>query len=160
MALTTRMVRDPFFFDLAAMEHAVREQRFDEFFSRMLGRDGEARHWIPTCDVLETREHYLVLVDLPGVKEDKITLECEDGMLTIAGERTRPAADEARRLERPIGEFVRSLALPHEVEAGEVVASYSDGVLEIQVPKPAEHRHKPQKIPLKGAKTQRRTSRK
>jgi HSP20 family protein len=160
MALTTRMVRDPFFFDLAAMEHAVREQRFDDFFSRMLGRDGEAHPWIPTCDVLETREHYLVLVDLPGVKEDKITLECEDGMLTIAGERTRPAADEARRLERPIGEFVRSLALPHEVEAGEVVASYSDGVLEIQVPKPAEHRHKPQKIPLKGAKTQRRTSRK
>ena len=145
---TTRTVRDPFFFDLARMEHAVRELRFDDLFSRMLGRDGGVRPLIPACDVLESGEHDVALVDLPGVVQEKITLEAEDNMLTISGKRTRPDTDEARRLERPIGEFVRSLALPHDIDAREVAAHYEDGVLEIRVPKPAEYRRKPERIAL------------
>lgn len=52
MALTTRRVRDPFFFDLAAMEQAVTEQRFDELFGRMLATTGRLRGRTssgPTC---------------------------------------------------------------------------------------------------------------
>src|SRR5881397_1523985 len=110
MALTTQRVRDPFFFDVAAMEQAATEQRFEELFGRMLGHDGAiTRPYIPWVDVLETGDQYLVLVDLAGVDEDKIVCEWKDGILTVSGKRTRPECDEARRLERPIGEFVRSI---------------------------------------------------
>jgi hypothetical protein len=55
--LTTRTVRDPFFFDLAAIEHAV-SQRFDELFSRMLGRDGEARRGSKRAQPAQRLEPY------------------------------------------------------------------------------------------------------
>ena len=100
----------------------------------------------PVLDVRETDEEYLVLVDLPGVKSDDVTLEVSDRVLTISGSRATVETGEAQLTERPYGSFARTLTLPQGVDDEKIPAHYVDGVLELHVPKPAEQR--PKKISI------------
>src|SRR6188508_1013726 len=97
------------------------------------------RTWVPAVDVWETENELVYAFDLPGIREDKISLELEDGMLTVSAERERSheVADEGLyRFERRFGSFSRSVSLPQGVDEGQVKADYRDGVLEVRVAKP------------------------
>jgi HSP20 family protein len=100
----------------------------------------------PMLDVRETDEEYLVLVDLPGVRSDEVAIEVSDQVLSVSGSRAPVETGEAQLSERPHGSFVRTLTLPQGVDEEKIVANYSDGVLELHVPKPAEQR--PKKITI------------
>jgi len=119
----------------------------DELMNRMLGGNGNGqRSWAPPVDVRELDEHYLVTVDLPGIDPDTVSIEVENDVLTVSGERPRSEEGQAYRIERPYGPFVRSLALPKGCDLDNVVADYRHGIVEIRIPKPAQHR--PKKIAL------------
>lgn len=137
MALT--MMRDPLFADFRLM---------DDLFGRMFGDVNRVAGFIPTLDVRETEDGYLVLIDLPGVKSEDVVIELTDQVLTISGSRTPVETGEARRSERPFGSFVRRLTLPKGVDSDKVVAEYKEGVLELRIPKRAEA--KPKKIAIGG----------
>jgi HSP20 family protein len=100
----------------------------------------------PLLDVRETEEGYLVLVDLPGVKSDDVTIEVSDHVLSISGSRSPVETGEAQLSERPHGSFVRTLTLSQGVDDEKIAANYSDGVLELHVPKPVAQR--PKKIAI------------
>jgi HSP20 family protein len=87
-----------------------------------------------------------LLAELPGMKREDIDIEVTQDSLSISGER-RLDQDEKKsyvRVERPYGPFTRTFAINTPIKAGEVKASYKDGVLEIIVPKSEEI--KPKKI--------------
>lgn len=105
-----------------------------------------AGSFTPLLDVRESEEEYLVLVDLPGVKSEEVTIEVSDRMLSIAGSRAPVETGEAQLSERPHGSFVRTLTLPQGVDEEKIEANYSDGVLELHVPKPVAQR--PKKITI------------
>jgi len=78
-----------------------------------------------------------VLIQLPGVDPDDVHLSIEGRVLTIAGERRRPAADSRLsyyRLEIEYGPFRRRLALAEDVDIEATRASYERGMLTIVVP--------------------------
>jgi HSP20 family protein len=100
----------------------------------------------PMLDVRETEEEYLVLVDVPGVRSDDVTIEVSDHVLSISGSRAPVEMGEAQVSERPHGFFVRTLTLPQGVDDEKIAANYRDGVLELHVPKPAAQR--PKKIAI------------
>lgn len=100
----------------------------------------------PPLDVRETDDEYLVLVDLPGVKSDDVSIEISDQVLSISGSRAATDTGDAPVSERPWGAFVRTLTLPKGVDEEHIVANYNDGVLELHVPKPSEQR--PKKIAI------------
>jgi HSP20 family protein len=102
----------------------------------------QAVGFTPVLDVRETDKEYLVLVDLPGVKSDEVTLEVSDRVLSISGSRAAVETGEAQLSERPYGSFARTLTLPHGVEEEKIEANYVNGVLELHVPKPAEQQPK------------------
>ena len=135
--MTALMVRDPF---LAAPLRLM-----DEFL-RSSGDGSRVTGFTPVLDVSETDEEYLVMVDLPGVKSEDVTIEVNDQVLTISGSRVPVEAGETQLSERPYGSFVRSLTLPKGVDSDEIKADYKDGVLELHIPKPAEV--KPKKIQI------------
>jgi HSP20 family protein len=77
--------------------------------------------------------------DLPGVPEEKISVEFEDGTVTVSAERERSAEvskDRFYRFERRHGIFARSIGLPQGVTEGDIRADYKDGALELHVTKP------------------------
>ena len=141
--LATRFWREPFLADPGVV---------DNVFNRVLGTVGNGSRvtgFVPVLDVRETADEYLVLVDVPGVKKEDVSIELNDHELTISGVRTPVETGEVVRSERPYGSFVRSLTLPQGVDVEKIVADYEAGVLALRVPKPAEA--KPKKIEIGSA---------
>lgn len=119
------------------------------FFDTPTGRTGAVKRWVPAMDLVETADAYVLRADLPGVAEADVSVQLEDGLLTVAGQRESTTKDEREgymRLERSTGSFQRSLRLPDGVDAGAVTASFDQGVLEVRVPKPEQI--KPQKVEI------------
>jgi len=97
--------------------------------------------WSPAVDVFERGEDLVVHAELPGLKSDEIDIRVENGNLTLHGERNRKSEvedDKVYRLERAHGTFRRSFTLPTTVDASRITAEYTDGVLEIVLPKAEE----------------------
>lgn len=97
------------------------------------------RRWVPPFDLVETADSYLVHADLPGLAQDDVTIEVDDRVLTVSGERAATTGgDDARalRVERAGGQFRRQLTLPEGVDADAITATFEHGVLSITVPKP------------------------
>jgi HSP20 family protein len=113
------------------------------------GGDGGARRWIPAMDLVEEGEQYVLRADLPGVGEDDVSVELEDNVLTVSGERKsehREQGDGFRRIERSSGSFSRSLTLPEGIDAEQIRARFEQGVLEVRVPKPEQR--KPRRVAI------------
>ena len=114
------------------------------------GSSGAAlRRWVPPMDLVESGEQFVLRADLPGMSEEDIQIELEDGTLTVSGE--RKAEHEQRdegfhRVERSFGAFSRSLTLPKGIDADAVSARFDRGVLEIRIPKPEAR--KPRRISI------------
>lgn len=137
--MTSLLVRDPFFgAPFRLMEELMR-----------VDGNGGVTGFTPVMDVRETADEYLAIVDLPGVKSEDVTIEVNDQVLTLSGTRVPIETGEAQLLERPFGSFNRNLTLPKGVESDSIAADYSDGVLILHIPKPANQ--KPRKIPITGS---------
>ena len=123
--------------------------------SRLLGGlyDNRANQsWVPSLDVWETDTEVVYAFDLPGLEEDRISIEVHDDTLTVSGERERATPEQGDRFfrfERRYGSFSRAAGLPQGVDESKIAASYTNGVLEIRVPKPEET--KPRRIQLGSA---------
>jgi HSP20 family protein len=113
------------------------------------GNGGAARRWMPAMDLVETKDDFVLRADLPGMTEDDVKIEFEDGTLTISGDRKSEHETKNEgyyRVERAYGSFSRSLTLPQGVDPERVSASFDKGVLEVRVPKPEER--KPRRIEI------------
>ncbi len=107
------------------------------------GRTNQA--WVPAVDVWETDDELVYAFDLPGVPEDKISLELDEGALTVTAERERAqeVSDERfYRFERRFGTFSRTIGLPQGTSDESINAEYRDGVLEVHVRKPEQPKPK------------------
>ncbi len=112
----------------------------------------EAGEWAPGVDIVEEKERILVSADLPGLKQEEIAVEVADNVLTIRGERKQETEDKDRtvhRTERVYGTFARSFSLPQTVDAARVAAEYTNGVLNVTVPKREEVRPRQIKVDVK-----------
>jgi HSP20 family protein len=118
---------------------------------------GEARtqRWTPAMDLVEADDHYLLRADLPGMAEEDVSIEIQDNVLTVSGER-RDEQEHTRqgwhRVERTFGRFSRSLTLPEGIDPSAVKADFDKGVLTITVPKPEERKPRRVQISVGGAK--------
>ena len=111
--------------------------------------NGQSSTWLPAVDVWETEKELVLSFDLPGIAEDEIAVELEDNVLTVSGRRERTSehsSDRFYRFERRFGTFSRSVTLPAGVNEKDIEADYTNGVLEIRVPKPEQQ--KPRRIQI------------
>jgi HSP20 family protein len=109
---------------------------------------------MPALETFERDGKLVVQADLPGLSADDVTIEVDDGVLTLSGERSveREFDDNGtRRTERQYGRFVRSIGLPEGVRAEDVQASFRDGVLEITVPLPQPSQQQRRKVQIQSA---------
>ena len=103
------------------------------------------RTWVPAVDVWETENELVYALDLPGIPEDTISVELDEGALTISAERDRTqeeTQDRFYRYERRYGTFSRTFGVPQGVTDSDVSAAYKDGVLEVHVKKPEQPKPK------------------
>jgi HSP20 family protein len=99
--------------------------------------------WAPQVNVAETADELVFTAELPGMSRDQVTIELEQNVLTISGEKVeeRTEGEEERKYhlwERTYGSFRRAFTLPRPVNAEDVTAQFENGVLEIRLPKAPE----------------------
>lgn len=103
----------------------------------------------PDIDLYEDQNEIVVKAELPGMTKDDIQISLNDNILTIKGEKKKEEEDEGKdyyRSERVYGAFVRSLALPAEINPDKVRATFRNGVLEIRLPKSEQAKKKEIKV--------------
>ena len=141
----TTLVRWEPFRELASFQNEM-----SRFMNGLFDGPGRVtQNWVPALDVWETPTEVVYAFDLPGIPEDRITIEVKEDMLSVSGEREKSeesAEDGFYRFERRYGTFARAVGLPQGVDQDQIAARYENGVLEIRVPKPEEE--KPRKIAL------------
>src|SRR5436190_6657064 len=123
--------------ELAAWQNDV--ERLMGTFLRGASAGTNGERWAPPLDVWETDDELVYAFDLPGVPEERISIEFEDGAVTVSAERERSeeiTKDRFYRFERRYGSFARSIGLPQGVTESDIRADYKDGVLELHVTKP------------------------
>lgn len=138
---------DPFR-DLMNLQEEV-NRLFRRTFFRGAEEMGTAT-WAPAIDVYETDEKLVVEAELPGLRAEDINISLEDDTLRITGERkfSKEVKEENyHRIERAYGYFERNISLPRKVDEEKISATFSDGVLKVELPKVEEA--KPKRIPIK-----------
>jgi HSP20 family protein len=100
---------------------------------------------LPSVDITESDDAYNVRAELPGVAKDDVTVEFDQGLLCIRGEkktRRDEKLERGRRLECTYGAFSRSFRLPQDADPDRISAEFKDGILEVSVAKQPESKPK------------------
>jgi HSP20 family protein len=114
-------------------------------------RTRPGRAYVPDLDVYETADSLFLWADMPGVDDQSVEIHLADGVLSIEG---RLAVQDYENLtpvytEYNVGNFVRRMAVSDDIDAAQIKARLTNGVLEITLPK--SERAKPRRIPVAAA---------
>ncbi len=117
---------------------------FDDFFTPMVSTVvpksvSEARQL--RVDIFEKDNNVIITAEIPGVKKEDIFVDAKGKFITIGGE--RKSEEEVKeekwyRMERVYGKFERTFSLPFNVNVDDVKATFKDGILRLEIPKPEE----------------------
>ena len=124
----------------------------DDFFGKDFQRTPaiEGNHTIPSINVKETDNEYIIEVAAPGLKKENFNIEIENNVLTISYDQKEEKESKEKgiiRHEFNYSSFVRSFSVPkNEVDDSKIEASYKDGILDISLQKRVEAKPKPARV--------------
>jgi HSP20 family protein len=116
---------------------------FDQLFDAVFAPTSAAAHtrsgsFAPAVSARETKDRYVVELELAGVSPEQVEVTAEPGALTVKGRRPAPTPVDGESVhiaERTFGEFRRQFRLPDAVETSKIDATFTHGVLTITLPK-------------------------
>ena len=121
---------------------------FDDFFSDFFSplaisgkHAGLPANLELKVDIYEKDNTIVINAELPGVAKEDISVDIKGKLVTLGGERKSDEEikdDTCYRRERRYGKFERTFNLPFEVNSDSVKATYNNGVLRLDIPKPEE----------------------
>jgi HSP20 family protein len=142
---------DPFS-NIATLQDRI-NRLFEDAFPRTEDDDEDLSSsavWRPYADIFETESGVTILVDLPGVEKEDVSVEVKENILSITGSRScEEAVDDSKyyRRERSSGSFKRSFGMRGTIAPEKIKASFKNGVLKIELDKPLEE--KPRQVSVK-----------
>ena len=125
-------------------EMSALQERMNQLFSDVRGKRNVREEelirstWIPAVDIFETPEAIVLKAELPGITAQDISVEVQDNILTLKGEKKfekETKEENYHRMERSYGSFQRAFTLPGTVQQEKATARFRDGILEIALPK-------------------------
>jgi HSP20 family protein len=130
---------------MSTLQHRI-NHLFNEPFLRS-GGDDELRMgtWYPAVDMFDDDDKIVIKAELPGMDKKDISVDIENRVLTLSGERNyenEVKEENFYRRERASGKFKRAFNLPADVDSDKIKADFKDGVLKVEIPKPEEHKPK------------------
>lgn len=106
------------------------------------------RQFVPTADIYETDGHLRVILEMPGVEKDNVSIDIEDGILSVAGrlDLGKYRGLQPVYIEYDIGDCFRSFRLSSKIDQNQIGAEMADGVLSLTLPKVEEAKPRSIKI--------------
>ena len=105
----------------------------DKFFSRSFEKD-----WLPAVNVRDTADKFQFEMAVPGFNKDDFKITIDDGALTVSAEvnsETKEEDENYTRQEFSCSSFTRTFNLPENVKEDNISATYTDGLLKIDLKK-------------------------
>jgi HSP20 family protein len=132
------------------MSNVTRYDPLDDFFRGFFVRPVEygspAEAPVIRIDVKEQDKAYVVHAEMPGIKKEDIHVNIDGPMISISAERKQEKevreGERVLRTERQFGKVSRSFQLGQDIDDAAANAKFSDGVLELTLPKKAASRAK------------------
>jgi len=110
---------------------------------------------MPNVDISEDNENFYIISELPGMNDDDVSVTVDAQALTMSGHKERRAEEKENRIhhriERPVGDFVRTFSMPKNVNVSAIGGTFHDGLLELTLPKITNAIPFAREIPLKMA---------
>jgi HSP20 family protein len=99
-----------------------------------------ARVFVPTADIYETQDALTVILEIPGVEKNNVTVRVEDGLLYVEGrlDLTKYQSLQPLYTEYNIGHYSRSFQLSSKIDQNKIGAELNDGVLSLTLSKVEE----------------------
>ena len=94
--------------------------------------------WVPSANVRETEDEYVIELAAPGLEKDEFRVEVQEGVVIIEGNHDEERDEQYHRKEFKTTSFKRSFRLPQSVIADKVDAKYAHGILKLTLPKREE----------------------
>jgi HSP20 family protein len=104
----------------------------------------------PPVNITQDNDNFYVRAEVPGINPKELAISAMRNRLSLSGKREIPMEKDRvsyHRKERAEGTFSRTVTLPAEVDAERVDARYSDGILNLTLPK--SEQAKPRQIPIR-----------
>ncbi|MCK5098401.1 MAG: Hsp20/alpha crystallin family protein [Desulfobacteraceae bacterium] len=117
-------------------EISLFRNNFERFFNNSFYTD-QKKEWQPVVDIIKKDGKVIVTAELPGINKENISIDVNEDVLTLKGERKYEKEEKEAdyyRKERVTGSFSRSFVLPSGVSTEEIIAEYKDGILKIEIP--------------------------
>lgn len=115
------------------------------------GREVENDRQLPTMtpvvDIYENETEILLYADMPGVAKENISVNIDNGKLSVSGVRRLETAGSAGWEEFGDVEYLRNFSVPQTIDVAKVNAELKDGVLKLHLPKSEAAR--PRQIEIK-----------
>ena len=132
-------------------------ENFDRMFDSLVGSSTVRATTRPAVDIRETEDKYILEAELPGHTQDSVEVKLDDSLLTISSKdvkvKEEKDADKKNEnnngyvlRERRMTSFTRSFVLPKDVSREDIHASFSNGLLTLELVKTPEA--KPRKIEI------------
>lgn len=106
----------------------------------------------PSVDIVEKENKYLLDADIPGMKDDDITIDFHDNILTIKGEKkseTQTKDEDFVCIERSYGSFRRDIPFSNDIDQESIKAELKNGVLHVELTKKERSKETHRKIQIK-----------
>jgi HSP20 family protein len=135
---------------VASLQDSINRLFHDAFPRSFTDEDFALSAWKPVVDIYDKSDTIVIHAELPGVTKEDVSIEVKENILTLKGERVEIKEvneDKYFRKERSFGSFYRAFTLPTAINPENIKATFKDGVLEIEIPKPEEQ--KPKQIQIK-----------
>jgi len=107
--------------------------------SQSLVQSDQRPTYTPPCDVFENQDEILLVADLPGVTPDALTINLDQGELTVHARReAKQSPGNVSVMEYREGDFHRRFAVPRGIDGNKIQAQLKNGTLTLHLPKSDE----------------------
>jgi len=117
------------------------EKMFDDFKLGFGEMPSKSIARLPSIDVKDEENQYVMEAELPGIKKNEVTIEIDDDAVIIKAEKENSSEEQRKgfvRRERGYVSFYRQIPLPADVDSSQATAKMEDGLLIVTLPKKVE----------------------
>ncbi|MBC6462126.1 Hsp20/alpha crystallin family protein, partial [Actinomadura sp. HBU206391] len=124
-------------------------QEFERQFDRLTRQTAQSSAAVMPMDGVRRKDDVVLRFDLPGIDPDSIEVTVDRGVLSVGAGREEAYEDDERVFvrERVMGTFSRRVYLSEHLDADQIEAAYSNGVLAVRIP--VLERAKPRKVEVR-----------
>ncbi|MDC0916875.1 Hsp20/alpha crystallin family protein [Flavobacteriaceae bacterium] len=121
----------------------------DDFINQDWNLKTPSSTTLPAVNIKDLDAQFEIELAVPGMKKSDFEIEVEDGLLSISSSLEEEQVTEKGKFTRrefSYNSFKRTFAIPESVDPSNIEAQYSDGVLQLRLPKRKEALPQPKKL--------------